>query len=135
MNQNKSFSFRYFIGRWAADDNTVAVENTHWKSLMSISCSAKRIGLETPTSLSRSPILQVWNWYLTILHKSIHGKYTKYEIHHDLIPQSIVHWCRQRGRSEVCFSQAKGEGDGRWEVGSGRGLKDEDEMRWRWNNF
>ena len=31
--------------------------------------------------------------------------------------------------SEVCFSQARGEEEGRWEVGSGSGLKDEDDMR------
>ena len=53
-----SFSFKYFIGKTAAVDSKSAVElQITILSYMSIHRSAKRIGLETCISLSRSPIL------------------------------------------------------------------------------
>ena len=50
------------------------------------------------------------SFYMSIQRKYIHKI-------QESLALSIIHWCRQvGGRSEVCFSQAKGEEEGRWEV-------------------
>ena len=108
------FSFRYFIGKsssWQQSSSWI----THIVPWMSYYGSAKRIGLETRMSLSRSPILHE---KLTSNHLryNTHVKIRKIQNYHNHCPSPLVLTVLRRDRRLLQPRQGRGRVEvGGWE--------------------